>query len=67
MAGNDPELTVALGHVVEYSIDLCGAGGHKNYVGIFGDDSGCAQYDIKAGAMSDDEVCVEGASRVVEV
>jgi len=67
MAGSDPDSTIALGHVVEYSINICEAGGHKNYVGVFGDESGCALYDLKAEAMADEEDCIESASRVVEV
>jgi len=67
MAGPDPESTVALGYVVEYTLNLCNVGGHKSYLGVFGDESGCALYDIKAVEMAEDEKCVNGASRVVEV
>jgi hypothetical protein len=53
--------------VVEYVLRLCEAVGHRDYVGIFGDKSGCALYDISMEWMDADEECVDGAERVVEV
>jgi len=67
MAGPNPKSTVALGNVVEYTVNLCNVGGHKAFMGIFGDESGCATYDIKVVEMAADEKCVDGASRVVSV
>jgi hypothetical protein len=66
-AGDHPDSTVAYGKVVEFEIRLCGASGHKNYIGVFGDESGCAFYDVLAEYMDADEPCEEGATRVVEV
>ena len=67
MAGDDPDSTVAYGHVVEYDVRLCNAEGYIEYIGLFGDESGCALYDITATWMDEDEECEEGVSRVVEV
>jgi hypothetical protein len=66
-AGGDPDSTVANGKVVEFEIRLCGASGHKNYIGVFGDESGCAVYDVFADYMDADESCEEGATRMIEV
>jgi len=67
MAGPDPESTVAFGEVVEYEITLCNALDHKSYVGIFGDESGCAIYDIMAEMMPVGSPCTEGATRIAHV
>jgi hypothetical protein len=66
-AGDHPDSTVAYGKVVEFEIRLCGASGHKNYIGVFGDESGCAVYDVFADYIDADESCEEGATRMSEV
>jgi len=63
-AGDDPESTVAQGRVVEFELNMCGASGHLNYIGVFGDESGCAVYDIIAEYMGEGEACVDGARRI---
>jgi hypothetical protein len=63
-AGEDPESTIAQGKVVDFEVYMCGASGHLNYIGLFGDESGCAVYDIIAEYMEEDEPCVEGGRSV---
>jgi hypothetical protein len=64
MAGLDPLSTVALGHFVEYDITLCNVAGHKAYIGIFGDDSGCALYDVSAEVVEVEGKCHDGSAKV---
>lgn len=66
MAGPDPYSTVALGHEVQYDITLCSVQGHRTYLGVFGDESGCALYDVSAVYLKETEECREGALRVTE-
>ena len=37
---------MALGHALEYRLTLCNAWGHRSYLGLFGNVSGCALYDV---------------------
>jgi hypothetical protein len=64
MSGPDPQSTVAHGFAVEYHLDVCGAAEDAYFVGLFGDKSGCALYDVTAEAMDASEVCKSGAVRV---
>jgi len=66
-AGDDPESTIAQGRVVDYELTMCNASGHLNYIGVFGDESGCAVYDIIAEYMDESETCVEGARQISSV
>jgi len=66
MAGLDPLSTVALGHFVEYDITLCNVAGHKAYIGLFGDDSGCALYNVSVVVMGAEEMCLDGSAKVEE-
>ena len=63
-AGDDPESTIAQGRVVDYELSMCSASGYLNYIGVFGDESGCAVYDIIAEYMDESDACVESARRV---
>lgn len=64
MAGLDPVSTVALGHVVEYKITMCNAAGHKGYFGLYGDESGCALYDITATQFASEGPCIDETEKV---
>ena len=63
-AGDDPESTIAQGRVVDYELSMCSASGYLNYIGVFGDESGCVVYDIIAEYMDESEACVESARRI---
>mmetsp|Transcript_27648 Transcript_27648/g.80807 ORF Transcript_27648/g.80807 Transcript_27648/m.80807 type:complete len:276 (+) Transcript_27648:2425-3252(+) len=43
---------MALGHAIEYDFTICNAKEHLTYVGLFGNVSGCALYDITPVAFS---------------
>ena len=63
-AGDDPESTIAQSRLVNIEVNICSAPGHLNYIGVFGDESGCAVYDIITTYMDESESCDEGAMRI---
>jgi len=66
MAGDDPDSTVARGHEIEYDIDLCQSPGHISYIGLFGDESGCALYEYEF-VWIEDGKCMSGSQRVSSI
>ena len=67
-SGEDPSSTMATHGTVQYDITLCDvANDKKQYMGLYGDDSGCALYDVKPEWWSSDDpsaTCVQGVERL---
>ena len=63
-AGSDPSSTIAAGNEVEYEIDICDAHGQIAFIGLFGDESGCAQFDYEFLQLEQDK-CASKSRNVV--
>jgi len=65
-AGSDPSSTIASGNEVGYEIDICDAHGQIAFIGLFGDESGCAQFSFEFHQVEEDN-CVSTSRNVVSL